>query len=380
MTTSRPELHAKPIATSSFSVEAIEAQLKAAWSELGMRADRARLPDPLRMSVLTLVVVARSNAETERARRILSSLVQALPSRIIFVSIRDDVAEPTAFVSTNCAFRSSDRPSCYEMIEIDTNPASVRAIPSVITQLEIPDLPTFAWWVGPVDFGSDEFRRISGTTERLIIDSSRFYEPLETIRGYHQFLEGNRDTLAGTDLTWSRLAAFRELLAQSFDNPIALAALSSLDRIDMTFDPGFEADALLTAGWISSRLGWEPIEATESRDTLTFPARRPDGGMARFNLSRISGTGIGLRSARLVAHTGQHVSRISVRRPDRFRAVVDIDMTGAPKQQRVVNCVDSDDHTVVGSELLQFTRDTIYESALDHAARFATMLDKEKSG
>ncbi len=377
MILSQRDLHAELNLESSFTVESIERELKNAWLELSAQAEQSNTSAPLKTSILTLVIVAQGDTQIEHARMTLQSLVRGLPSRVLLVAVRRTSQDIRAHVSAHCSFLTSARASCYELIEIDAGPEHVAAVPSILTQLEISDLPTFIWWVGASDLESPEFSRISSVAQRVIIDSASFNQPLEAMRQYAAYLARRNWEIAGNDLTWTRLDAWRELLAQSFDSPVAQEMLSTLQRVDMTFDPGYEADALLTAGWLTSRLGWEPDAATETRDTITFSACDQDRRVVRFNLTEISGAGIGLRSVRLVSHSGTQSSRVTVRRIDPQRAAVQIEMTAMPRQQRIVPYVDSTDDQMLASELLQFGRDRIYEQALDHAARFATMIQRK---
>lgn len=378
MTVTDRDIHAQLNLESSFTVESIESELKRAWAQLSSQAEEHDTAAPVKTSILTLVVIARGEAEITDARTTLQSLVRVLPSRVILVALGRETQELTASVSAHCSYSLSEQASCYELIEIETNSSNLRAIPSILTQLEISDLPTFIWWIGSVNLQSPDFNRISSVGQRVIIDSARFNHPLESMRHYAEFMAHNQRDLAGTDLTWSRLLAWRELLAQSFDGSVAQGMLSSLQRVDMTYDPGYEADALLIAGWLTSRLGWEPDAASESQNTITFSACDQDQRSVDFKLSEITGAGIGLRSVRVVSHTGQHSSRVTVRRVDRQRAAVNIEMTGAPRQQRIVQCVTSTDEQVLGAELMQFSPDHVYEHALSHAARFATMIPREE--
>lgn len=374
MTVSERDIHAEQNLATSFTVESIESELKRSWAELSAQADAKNSAAPVRTSILTLVVIARGESNISDARTTLQSLVRVLPSRVILVAVHSNLTDLSAKVAAHCSFSLSEQASCYELIEIQAGADDLRAIPSILTQLEISDLPTFIWWIGSEDLRSNEFERISGTAQRVIIDSARFDQPLESMRQYAEYLAHRQNELAGTDLTWSRLLPWRELIAQSFDGTVAQGMLSNLQRVDMTYDPGYEADAMLIAGWITSRLGWEPDGASEGQNTITFQACDQDRRIVEFRLTEISGAGIGLRSVRLVSHTGQHSSRVAVRRLDRQRAAVNIEMTGAPRQQRIVQCVDSTDDQVLGTELLQFSRDQVYEHALSHAARFATMI------
>jgi glucose-6-phosphate dehydrogenase assembly protein OpcA len=60
------------------------------------------------------------------------------------------------------------------------------------------------------------------------------------------------------DLAWLRTTAWRERLAASFDPPGRLARLRDLNAVSIRHAPGSAASGLLLAGWLASRLGWDP--------------------------------------------------------------------------------------------------------------------------
>ncbi len=70
-----------------------------------------------------------------------------------------------------------------------------------------------------------------------------------------------------TDLSWSKLTGWRELVARLFDPPRATRALGKLDRIELTHAGRSTAQARLLAAWVLSRTGRHPsVELTsESR-------------------------------------------------------------------------------------------------------------------
>jgi glucose-6-phosphate dehydrogenase assembly protein OpcA len=375
----RPTTDSSTSLARPFTVESIESQLKVAWADLGARAEEENAPAPLRTSILTLVVVARGRREMNAAQDTLDRLMRVLPSRIILISIQNDTESLSAKVSAHCPIHQGDKASCYEMIEIGTGPGDLRAIPSILTQLEIADLPTFIWWMGAVDVESRDFRRISSAAQRIIIDSSKFRYPSDVFDGYCQYLNEHTEGMAGTDLAWGRLLTLRELLAQSFDDQAAQEMLPELQRVDMTIHPDARAHALLMAGWLSSRLGWVPEDAHESADTITLSARKEDQQIIQFNLSQVAGARRELRALRLVAHSGTRSSRVTVRRTDAVRAAVSIEMTDMPRRERIVHCVDRRDDEVLGGELLQFSRDLIYEESLASAAIFASILQQKRA-
>src|SRR5690606_30322593 len=156
----------------------------------------------------------------------------------------------------------------------------------LLSQLDISDLPTFAWWVGPVKVDTPEFTRIAGVVERVIIDSSQFTDPLDSLHVYREHVEAG-ETYAASDLTWSRLLTLRELVAQSFDIPAAVEMLGGIRRIDMSHHPDGLAHAMLMAGWLTSRLGFEPTGASRSPDALRLTASSPDGRTLQLVLESI---------------------------------------------------------------------------------------------
>jgi len=60
------------------------------------------------------------------------------------------------------------------------------------------------------------------------------------------------------DLAWLRTTPWRERLAASFDLPSRLEALRHINELNIRHRDGSSASALLLAGWLASRLGWEP--------------------------------------------------------------------------------------------------------------------------
>ena len=93
-------------------------------------------------------------------------------------------------------------------------------------------------------------------------------------------------------------------------------------------------------------------------------------------LDRISSTGMGLRAVRVHARAESRAARISIRRQTIERSVVRVETTGMPRQERIVRHPRPDSEQVIGSELMKFHRDRIYEEALAHAASFARLCMK----
>jgi glucose-6-phosphate dehydrogenase assembly protein OpcA len=66
-----------------------------------------------------------------------------------------------------------------------------------------------------------------------------------------------------SDLNWGRLTSWRSLIASFWDVPEYREHLDALDRVEIEYEPSavapkdVAAQALLAAGWLASRLGWQ---------------------------------------------------------------------------------------------------------------------------
>jgi glucose-6-phosphate dehydrogenase assembly protein OpcA len=80
------------------------------------------------------------------------------------------------------------------------------------------------------------------------------------------------------DLAWLRSTPWRERLASTFDPPQMRSELSRIDALSIQHHPESTVAAMLLAGWLGSRLGWEhhPLSARERPREASSGARAPD--------------------------------------------------------------------------------------------------------
>jgi glucose-6-phosphate dehydrogenase assembly protein OpcA len=158
---------------------------------------------------------------------------------------------------------------------------------SVALPLLLPEIPVFTWWLGILPFGSELLEELLGVTDRLIVDSTTFADP---VRGLARLARLTRNpasfrTKAGedslvvlpgptaTDLVWGRLTPWRELLATAFTGARQRAALDAVTEVTVTANE--PAAGLLLVGWLASRLGWRLVAPAGS-------SAATDGGRARY--------------------------------------------------------------------------------------------------
>jgi glucose-6-phosphate dehydrogenase assembly protein OpcA len=90
----------------------------------------------------------------------------------------------------------------------------------------------------------------------VIVDSCNFNSPEKDLLT----LQDLADTgVPLADLNWRRLSAWQELTAEAYDAPQRRAALRQVDRVNIDYEKGNPAQALLFLGWLASRLEWEPV-------------------------------------------------------------------------------------------------------------------------
>ncbi len=86
-----------------------------------------------------------------------------------------------------------------------------------------------------------------------------------------------KDQAYVVDLAWLRSTPWRERLASSFDPPRRRQDLQSIAAVAIRHHPESRVAAMLYAGWLASRLGWEVGPLTPDGDSLTGSAQAGSG-------------------------------------------------------------------------------------------------------
>jgi Glucose-6-phosphate dehydrogenase subunit len=234
----------------------IEAQL-GALRQAGASAEH---PD-LRTSVMTHTAWVPRNW-LDAARGTLAGLAEMHPSRTVILVPEPDAGRDAldAVLSVQCfPLRDEARHVCSEVIELHLNGSRAKAPASIVEPLLIPDLPVFSRWRGRPPFGGDELEQMLGVVDRLIVDSSEW----DDLAGAYRELEGCLEETAVSDIAWRRSLGWRGSLAELWPE------IAGMGRLGVK---GPEADALLLAGWLRSRLERDVTlehEAAEELESVT---------------------------------------------------------------------------------------------------------------
>jgi glucose-6-phosphate dehydrogenase assembly protein OpcA len=225
--------------------DAIEAALRELLRERHA-ANQALAP----ARVLNLVVIVDRSWKGEVANR-LERVGRYHASRTILCAVEEGRETLDAV-----AVMSYDEPAdggigvIHEQVEVDIGPEQLSALDTVVDPIVVSELPTVVW----SPHGHEEaVTALRGMFDVMLLDSDDAPDAdAALIRAQEEF-----GSAYVVDLAWLRTTPWRERLAASFDPPSRRIALASLEGLTIRHQEGSKASALLLAGWLSSRLGWD---------------------------------------------------------------------------------------------------------------------------
>jgi glucose-6-phosphate dehydrogenase assembly protein OpcA len=333
-----------------------------------------------RASVLNLVVYADREAHALRAAASTLRLSARHPSRAIIV-LGDRVREGVdVTVQLHCHVPRNDDDVagvCYEQILARVRGDADDRVASVVIPLLVPDLAVFLWWTGTPPADTRRFDDLVEIADRLIVDSSDFARPEETLPRIAMLAEGQRKRRFGvTDLNWTRLTAWRELIAGFFDVEAWRPALDNVVGVRIGF--GVDVDgrdihpsqALLLVGWLASRLKWRVVDrlAPHEAGGLLFRMGRADGARIDVRVRPRFERGIepgDLSGFRLQSRVGASLYEFVLKRaPDAHHATATVVVDGETRSVRVVPLPSPGIEELLREELSIVGSDRVFEDAL----------------
>jgi glucose-6-phosphate dehydrogenase assembly protein OpcA len=212
-----------------------------------------------RTQLLDLVVLTDEPREAERMARLLEELPGNRPSRAIIALATHDprTLDASAEVVTTTSPSGEGELRC-ELVRLAAGDDG-GALPSLIASLLLPDLPVFLLLRLDPERWESLVKDSWSFATRVVADSTAEPSGLHSLKG----LLAREPTRSVTDLSWTKLTGWRELVARLFDPPRATRALARLDRIEVTHAGRSQAQARLLAAWILSRTDRHPsVELT----------------------------------------------------------------------------------------------------------------------
>ncbi|MBI1885969.1 MAG: glucose-6-phosphate dehydrogenase assembly protein OpcA [Chloroflexi bacterium] len=354
------------------NVRAVEEALDALRQQAAGGAATGESAHGLRTSVLTLVVYAADGDTARWARDIVAALPSHHPSRALIIVARPSQQEPRidADLSAHCHLPEPgvQQQVCCEQVFLTVRGRAADHLHSVILPLLVPDLPVHLWWTAPLDADPHLFEEMAGTCDRLIVDSAR-YEPPSLTR-LDELARSEVPACSVGDLNWSRLTAWRELIAQFFDGATLRPYLERIEEVGVEIvDSASRTEGVLLAAWLAGRLGWEPAGDAGKRQ-MRMKAGDGEVGIS-IDEKRQAGAEAGLTAVRLVAAGPEGRVTFSLRRePD--PGLVSASVKGPGLDLDWMSHLEREsDAGLLSQQLAVVGPDRVYEEALAFAARLA---------
>lgn len=381
---------------------AIQDKLNQLWSELSdadeqTRADSATAnqveaddfgPGLLtRASTLNLLAVAETDEAADRIHDTVNSLTEFFPSRTIVLVDREDGDEHAGY---DVRVELLEQPSNgaapglrYETITIAAPHQDAANLASLVSPLLVTELSDFLWWPNGQFPDNPLFQELTEMADRLIVDAAQLGTRALGLDVLQEMIAGPTTSPILGDFTWLRLNPWRQLIAQFFDPPAVQPCLQSIDQVAIEYaesrrdgSSGF-ASALLTTGWLASRLGWEVIEPLELRRSGTWwgALRAQHQGRGRDIEVRLTpdSSPHAIFSLRRVTITssGEAPGTFQVERTDSDDLMTRSEAPSMPEVSRMVYAKRPEARKMLSEELQRFGHDKIYEEALTLATRLA---------
>jgi glucose-6-phosphate dehydrogenase assembly protein OpcA len=396
-----------PVIATSFQTQvldtgAIHDELNRLWAELGgphgvsLSTDE-QTAEPnfgggglMRANTLNLLAVARNEADAALITATVSRQHDILPSRTIILITRGvdepDAGSANAYdvnLQLNEQFTGHDHPALrFETITITAGLADFGHLSSLVSPLLAAELPDFLWWPGNDFVHNPLFEDLQEIVDRVIVDTAKLGNDASGVAVMRELLDDDDSgaPLIG-DFAWLRLAPWRQLIAQFFDPPNVQLCLSTIEEITISYadiredgSSGF-APALLTVGWLASRLGWEIMDPLEKRKAggWSAPLRASENGRGREISLRLlpdrsPHARFSLRHVEIVAG-GDHPGKFRVERTDADDMVTSSETETVPFVSRMVYAKRPTNEKMLGEELRRFGSDRVFEESITFATR-----------
>lgn len=395
-----------PVLAMSFQTDvldtgAIHDKLTQLWADLGGPPHGGNAPGEMvaetsaggggvmRANTLNLLAVARTEKDARLITDAVARLRDFLPSRTIILLTQgqeDENARGRGFdVRLELKEQYGDgsgRTPHFETITIEAGTVDVDSLSSLVSPLLVAELPDILWWPGG-DFSANPlFVDLQRIVDRIIVDSAQLGRDAAGVASLRDLIDTDEANapIVG-DFTWLRLAPWRQLIAQFFDPPDVQESLQSIEELSISYadtrsdgSSGF-ASALLSVGWLASRLGWEILDPLERRKAggWSAPLRATSGGRGREISLRLTPdksphARFSLRNVQIVAG-GDAPGTFVIERSDEDDLITTSETRTIPRVSRMVYARRPTNEQMLGEELHRFGHDSIFEEALAFATK-----------
>lgn len=210
----------KQLTEATIQPQQLLAELSDLWTRLAREQKGAA--GLLRACCMTLLITSEDDADAERARRLVGTVMREHPSRAIVIEIKPGTT-PQAHVFVECRKGAGGNDQiCTEGIEVVTDAARLGEVARQMAPLVARDLPVMLWCRGASVFSSDLLAPLFPLAWKIIVDSCAAPNAAAAIGVVKKF----RGRIA--DLAWTRITGWREAVAHRVETgPVETAEIRS---------------------------------------------------------------------------------------------------------------------------------------------------------
>ena len=257
-----------------------------------------------------------------------------------------------------------------EYVTLRATPDALERNGESIANLAVPEFPQFLWWKDTPTPTKPLFLQLAARAHSVIFDSAEFTTSEAELLQLHEILDRGTPVI---DLNWRRIAGWQELTAEAFDPPARRKDITEIDRVDVNYEAGNPAQALMFLGWLSSRLQWQPVSYKHTGgdyDLRAVDFVAPDGrkihtelaGMPTANIGEIPGDLMGVR----LNSTNPKANCITVLCSE-VAGCMQMEMRGGTQTARVEEVSSLSERTaedLLAEYLQRWGRDLLYEETM----------------
>ncbi len=357
--------------TSSGGIEisAVEKKIRELWQDKAESVQSGQAVT--RTRVLNLIVYA-PGSDTETLVGIVAGVGSDHPGRSQILVPQPEAGEDSisAEVTNVCHVAGAGRQQvCGEQVVITARGKRVDQLPSAVRPLLVPDLETALWWRARPDLENPVFEELVDTARRVIVDSAHYRRPARGLSALARFVEPRTDRNAFSDLAWTRMSAFRRQVSALYDVPDLRPHLDRVGHVEIVCgrgpqQEGIPGQALLAAGWFSSRLGWAPQGHFEHPDANTAQVALEAGGRPVQIVVRVTAPQPGLSSIKLVAGGDRPATFEAALSDDRSHVQQHIRVGDKSRAGKIQRFYQRDEGFLLARELEILGHDRVYEQSL----------------
>lgn len=262
-------------------VARLEKDLRDLWKAKSEPGD----PPLSRVCTMNIEVVAPTKELLERYTPVVDEVTASIPARAILAAVEPDAdTEELSGEANAVCWLNGNMQICSERITLVCRGNAAARAASAMEAFLVPEIPTALVWLGRVHTDDPVFEDLANDAHRIVLDSE--YTSITSV--IHVAAWARRQPTAPTisDLAWTRIAIWQEMLARLFDDPSSRELTSKITRValEQADDIGerIGPESALMLGWIGTRLGWKT-----SRLAGALRFKRPDEGTIVIEINAV---------------------------------------------------------------------------------------------